>query len=153
MPDAQEIALGTGCGHASGVAGVQGAGKYENGPNGITDTDRDGLSDRLEKLVGTNAKKADTDGDQLSDADEGSLGTDLAEGRYTDADGVADGVEVRPARPARRPPCWASAVQPTEGAPGAAPAGGAPRRRPAGAPVGAGVGATSVVRCAGRPRR
>lgn len=142
VPDAQEIALGTDAGTLPGVAGVQGAGKYaENVRNGITDTDRDGLSDRLEKLVGTNAKKADTDGDQLSDAMEGSLGTDPLKAD-TDADGVADGVEVQ----FGSDPLSAASVLGVGGPggpPGGAPVSGAPAGgAPAGAPVGAGVGAT-----------
>ncbi len=44
-----------------GVAGVVGTGALaENVRDGIKDADSDGLSDRAEKLVGTDAKKADT---------------------------------------------------------------------------------------------
>jgi hypothetical protein len=93
--DAQEISLGTDAGRLPGVAGVVGSGKFaENVRTGVEDADGDGLSDRTEKLAGTNAKLADTDGDQLSDSAEASLGTDPNKAD-TDADGVFDGIEVQ----------------------------------------------------------
>lgn len=85
-------------------------------PPDMTDSDGDGLSDRLERLLGTDPFNADTDGDGVSDfdevrrhrtdplavdtdgdgltdAEELALGTDprLAD---TDGGGVPDGVEV-----------------------------------------------------------
>ena len=95
VPDTQEVSLGTDAGRLPGVAGVIGSGRFaENVRNGVTDADGDGLSDRTEQLVGTNAKSADTDGDQLADAAEASVGSDPTKAD-TDADGVFDGVEVQ----------------------------------------------------------
>ncbi|MEI7692571.1 MAG: hypothetical protein WCJ50_08630, partial [Actinomycetes bacterium] len=40
-----------------------------------TDPDRDGLSNKVEKRLGTNARRADTDRDKLKDGVEVRLGT------------------------------------------------------------------------------
>jgi len=61
---------------------------------GGPDTDRDGLSDALERRYGLDPLRADTDGDNLSDAQEMvTLGTD---GRKadTDGDGLNDAFEL-----------------------------------------------------------
>lgn len=94
LSDAAELAAGGDAGRIVGRAGVVGTGVFaENVRNGVTDSDEDGLSDRFEGLVGTDAKRADTDRDGLSDATEASLGTDptLADSDY---DGYTDGLEV-----------------------------------------------------------
>ncbi len=58
-----------------------------------TDPDRDGLSNKVEKRLGTNARRADTDRDRLKDGVEVRLGTNpLA--KDSDKDGVNDGAEV-----------------------------------------------------------
>lgn len=94
LSDAQEISMGSDAGRLPGIAGVVGTGRFaENIREGVTDSDRDGLSDHTEQLAGTNAKLADTDGDDLSDAAEASLGTDPLQ-FDTDSDGIADGVET-----------------------------------------------------------
>jgi hypothetical protein len=95
LTDAQEVATGGDAGTIPGVAGVVGVGALaENVRDGVNDADSDGLSDRVEKLVGTDAKKADTDSDKLSDAMEVALGTNplLAD---TDRDGISDAIEVQ----------------------------------------------------------
>ena len=77
------------------MAGVVGTGALaENVRDGIKDADSDGLSDRAEKLIGTDAKKADTDHDKLTDAMEIAFGSNplLAD---TDSDGISDSVEVQ----------------------------------------------------------
>jgi cell wall-associated NlpC family hydrolase len=94
VSDTEEVSLGTDAGRLPGVAGVIGSGKFaENIRKGISDRDGDGLSDRTEKLAGTNPESADTDSDELSDSAEASLGTDPGKAD-TDADGVFDGIEV-----------------------------------------------------------
>lgn len=57
------------------------------------DTDGDGLSDRAEAELGTDAGKPDTDGDGLSDGDEVDTGADPLV-VDTDADGYTDRDEV-----------------------------------------------------------
>ncbi|MGB7983470.1 MAG: hypothetical protein WCF36_22045 [Candidatus Nanopelagicales bacterium] len=95
VADAQELSLGTDAGRLPGVAGVIGSGRYaQNVRKGVKDSDGDGLSNRTERLAGTNPKLADTDGDDLSDAAEASLGTDPLQSD-TDLDGISDGVEIR----------------------------------------------------------
>src|SRR5256885_7136551 len=56
------------------------------------DSDHDGLSNRQELKLGTNAHKADTDGDGLKDGAEVRTGNDPLR-RDTDGDGVVDGRE------------------------------------------------------------
>jgi hypothetical protein len=95
VTDAAEIAAGSDAGRLPGTAGVIGTGAFaENSRKPGKDRDRDGLSDRVEKLVGTNHRKADTDGDRLPDAMEAARGTNptLAD---TDADGISDGLELQ----------------------------------------------------------
>ena len=57
------------------------------------DTDRDGLSDVFERLVGTDSGRVDSDGDGLADGWEASTGTDPLS-TDTDRDGFTDGLEV-----------------------------------------------------------
>ena len=45
-------------------------------PDGVQDSDGDGLSDDLEKTIGTNPELSDTDGDGYGDAEERLAGTD-----------------------------------------------------------------------------
>ena len=72
--------------------------EYNGGINSTdpnnADSDGDGLSDGMERALGTNPNLADTDGDGLSDGEEVRLGTNplLAD---TDGDGANDGLEVR----------------------------------------------------------
>ena len=58
-----------------------------------TDPDRDGLSNKVEKRLGTNARRADTDRDKLKDGVEVRLGTNPRV-KDSDSDGVNDGREV-----------------------------------------------------------
>ena len=58
-----------------------------------TDPDRDGLSNKVEKRLGTNARRADTDRDKLKDGVEVRLGTNPLR-KDSDSDGVNDGREV-----------------------------------------------------------
>ena len=58
-----------------------------------TDPDRDGLSNKVEKRLGTNARRADTDRDKLKDGVEVRLGTNPLV-KDSDSDGVNDGREV-----------------------------------------------------------
>lgn len=60
----------------------------------VTDRDGDGLTDRFEKLLGTDAKEADTDHDGLTDTYETTTShTDPLSGD-TDRDGAGDGTET-----------------------------------------------------------
>jgi cell wall-associated NlpC family hydrolase len=94
LSDPAELAAGSDAGRVPGTAFVVGEGILaENVRGGVKDADSDGLSDHVEKLVGTNAKKADSDGDGLADATEASLGTNPTVAD-SDADGVTDGFEV-----------------------------------------------------------
>ena len=125
LTDAQEIGTGSDAGRLPGVAGVVGTGALaENVRDGIKDADSDGLSDRAEKLVGTDAKKADTDRDKLSDAMEIALGSNplLAD---TDSDGISDSVEVQygmdPLAPGSSMPPTVPVGQPAGGLPADSP--------------------------------
>ena len=71
-----------------------------------TDPDRDGLSNKVEKRLGTNARRADTDRDKLKDGVEVRLGTNPLV-KDSDTDGVNDGREVA----AGTDPCPAHANQ------------------------------------------
>jgi thrombospondin type 3 repeat protein len=94
VTDPAELAAGTDAGRLPGIAGVVGTGIFaENVRHGIKDGDQDGLSDRTERLLGTNAKLADTDADELSDAEEMSLGTNPLD-VDSDRDGLSDGLEI-----------------------------------------------------------
>jgi hypothetical protein len=78
----------------SGTAGVIGSGRFAERVATARDDDGDGLSDRTERLLKTDARRADTDGDKLLDSDELSYGTDPL--RFdTDGDGVSDCLEIR----------------------------------------------------------
>jgi hypothetical protein len=68
---------------------------------GDVDTDRDGLSDEREAVLGTDPNNPDTDGDSLADGREhNALKTDpLA--KDTDRDGLSDGAEVKGFRNAK----------------------------------------------------
>ncbi|HEY5845404.1 MAG TPA: hypothetical protein VIT42_01320 [Microlunatus sp.] len=57
------------------------------------DSDRDGLSDVFERLVGTDTARIDSDGDGLTDGYEANTGTDPLS-TDTDRDGFTDGLEV-----------------------------------------------------------
>ena len=58
------------------------------------DPDRDGLSTKAEKRIGTKARKADTDGDRLNDGREVRLGSNPLKAD-TDGNGVKDGAQLR----------------------------------------------------------
>jgi ribosome maturation factor RimP len=58
-----------------------------------SDRDRDGLSAKTEKRLGTNPRRADTDRDKLKDGAEVKLGTNPLR-KDSDRDGVNDGAEV-----------------------------------------------------------
>lgn len=62
-------------------------------PDGVGDSDDDGLPDTRELELGTHPFRADTDGDGLLDTEELDRGTDPRL-KDTDGDGVADGVEL-----------------------------------------------------------
>jgi cell wall-associated NlpC family hydrolase len=91
--DPDELRAGTDAGRLPGIAGVVGSGLLAEHVKTIADSDADGLSDRTEGLVGTDAKSADTDRDRLADAVEAAMGTNPTDSD-SDADGVADGLEV-----------------------------------------------------------
>lgn len=59
-----------------------------------TDRDRDGLSAKTERRLGTNPRRADTDRDRLKDGREVKLGTNPRKAD-TDGDGIRDDREVR----------------------------------------------------------
>lgn len=71
----------------------------------VSDSDRDGLSDRYElKRSGTSPRRADTDRDRLTDRFELKRSRTNPRKRDTDSDGLSDGVEVRiGSNPRRRP--------------------------------------------------
>ena len=58
------------------------------------DPDRDGLSTKVERRIGTKPRKADTDRDRLKDGAEVRLGSNPLKAD-TDGDGAGDGAEVR----------------------------------------------------------
>jgi hypothetical protein len=60
----------------------------------VLDTDRDGLSDEEEKLLGTNINEPDTDGDGLYDREEVKVYKTNPLNPDTDGDGFVDGQEV-----------------------------------------------------------
>lgn len=57
------------------------------------DSDKDGISDKEEKALGTDPKNSDTDDDGLLDGEEIKLGTDITN-PDSDQDGFLDGAEV-----------------------------------------------------------
>ena len=59
------------------------------------DIDSDGLTNRVEKKLGTNPKKADTDSDSLTDGEEHNSYHTNPLNRDTDVDGLGDGAEVK----------------------------------------------------------
>lgn len=59
------------------------------------DSDLDGLTDKEERLYGTDINKVDTDGDSLSDRDEVKIYQTDPLNPDTDGDGYNDGTEVR----------------------------------------------------------
>ncbi len=70
------------------------AGVVFRGASVNADRDNDGLSNKMEKELGTNPKKADTDGDGLNDgAEVNQVKTDPLKAD-TDGDGLNDGAEV-----------------------------------------------------------
>jgi cell wall-associated NlpC family hydrolase len=95
IPDGRALAQGIDPAHLPGAGGAVGSGLLVTSVRGSEkDSDGDGLSDRIERLVGTDPFKADTDGDGLPDSEEVALGTNplLSD---SDHDGVVDGAEVR----------------------------------------------------------
>jgi hypothetical protein len=64
-------------------------------PSVDVDTDGDGLFDRFEKTLGTDAAHIDTDGDSLSDGDEIWIYHTNPLDADSDSDGIDDGTEVR----------------------------------------------------------
>ncbi|HST86152.1 MAG TPA: hypothetical protein VLL08_30720 [Kineosporiaceae bacterium] len=89
-----DVPVGSTAAFATGTAGPDpfaiDAGKS---PIKVVDKDQDGLTDRFEKLLGTNSKLADTDSDGLSDAFESSVSHTDPLSKDTDKDGILDGVE------------------------------------------------------------
>ena len=61
---------------------------------GLEDTDGDGLSDGLEKNIGTDPRQVDTDGDQLSDNEEFNVIYSDPTNQDSDSDGISDTLEV-----------------------------------------------------------
>ena len=67
----------------------------------VSDTDGDGLDDRIEAAIGTNPRRTDTDGDGFTDAEEidygmnpcSAIGVDGADGDL-DGDGIANALEA-----------------------------------------------------------
>ena len=59
----------------------------------MPDTDHDGLSDELERSLGTDPRKRDSDGDGLSDSREHRFGSDPLD-RDSDGDKLDDGREI-----------------------------------------------------------
>ncbi|MDZ7721532.1 MAG: hypothetical protein U5R06_01590 [candidate division KSB1 bacterium] len=64
------------------------------GPGADADPDKDGLTNKIEKELGTDPKKADTDGDGLSDGDEINRWKTNPLRPDSDNDGLNDGNEV-----------------------------------------------------------
>lgn len=62
--------------------------------SGAGDSDGDGLPNKLEKQIGTNARRSDTDRDGLSDGEEYHTHKTDPRQRDTDRDGITDGDEV-----------------------------------------------------------
>ncbi|MBN1998688.1 OmpA family protein [candidate division KSB1 bacterium] len=69
---------------------------FTAGSSADTDTDKDGLTNKIEKELGTDRKKADTDGDGLNDGDEVNQHKTNPLHVDSDGDGLRDGVEVNP---------------------------------------------------------
>ena len=67
---------------------------FTGGSNANADPDKDGLSNKVEKELGTDPKKPDTDGDGLSDGAEVNQHKTDPLKADTDADGLNDGAEV-----------------------------------------------------------
>lgn len=80
----------------SGGCGLNAAGLFLN-----VDSDRDGLSDQIELLLGTDPDNPDSDFDGLNDGDEISAGTSPLS-RDSDGDGIADGDDDFIDPPSRR---------------------------------------------------
>lgn len=64
------------------------------GSSGDADPDKDGLTNKVEKELGTNPKKADTDGDGLNDGEEMNRWKTNPLRADSDDDGLIDGAEV-----------------------------------------------------------
>ena len=64
------------------------------GDPSLLDTDGDGLSDALEKNIGTDPRQVDTDGDQLTDYEEFNVIHSDPTNQDTDGDGISDDREV-----------------------------------------------------------
>ncbi|QGN34980.1 NlpC/P60 family protein [Microlunatus sp. Gsoil 973] len=93
--DAQELATGGDPGRIAGVGGVVGTGRLaENVRVPHRDSDHDGISDRIERLLGTDPHAADSDHDGLSDAMEHAIGSNPLNAD-SDSDGLLDGLEAR----------------------------------------------------------
>ncbi len=68
---------------------------FTRGSSADADPDKDGLSNRIEKELGTDPKKADTDGDGLNDGDEVNQYKTNPLKMDSDNDGLNDGFEVK----------------------------------------------------------
>lgn len=91
---AEQANDGQSANNAAVPAGEGGAGeRLTPSVSQVPDEDRDGLSDEMEKQLGTDPKRVDTDGDGLTDRDETAYQTDPKK-PDTDGDGFSDGSEV-----------------------------------------------------------
>jgi len=67
---------------------------FTGGSSSDADPDKDGLSNKTEKELGTDPRKADTDGDGLNDGDEMNMWQTNPLRMDSDSDGLSDGAEV-----------------------------------------------------------
>lgn len=72
---------------------LMGPGDWVYAKGGSRDKDKDGLTNRQEKLLGTNPRDADTDNDGMMDGVEVDIGTDPLNSD-SDDDGLDDGSEI-----------------------------------------------------------
>lgn len=77
------------------INSYQGINNQNTNSSLFQDTDKDGLSDSIEKSLGTNPNIADTDFDGLSDGDEVNIWKTKPTNPDTDGDGFRDGDEVK----------------------------------------------------------
>ena len=93
VSDVDEGKAGTDAGQMAGMAGVSGTGSLAEKISTATDEDHDGVSDKAERTLHTDAKNPDSDGDKLTDGEELALGTD-PNNIDTNGDGLSDWLQV-----------------------------------------------------------